>query len=93
MITAETIAQVQSETERADRIHGPIPSDPVRAMVVLMEEVGEASNEILSSTRGPNSKADSEYYAIDEMIQVASVALRIIDKMKERVSCQTKSQS
>lgn len=84
MISDSVIRMVDDECERAEQLHGKIPSI-VRGMVILGEEVGEACEQALDTTR-PTPKPTQEAHAmklVDELVQVASTALRIADRVKE----------
>lgn len=65
------------ECYRAEQIHGIIPSDPVRAVLILTEETGELAEAALELTR-PNGGHNTAHLRA-EAVQVASVALRIIE--------------
>lgn len=75
----QTLSAVQAETIRAETLHGKLPNQD-RAMVILMEEVGEAAEEILEfgRTHNPNRRDN----AVKELIQVASVALRLVEQLE-----------
>lgn len=92
-ISDQTIAAIQAETVRAETLHpvgglvGPT-ADPVRAVAILAEEVGEMAAEILEATR-PESRIpaeDSWRRAEKEAIEAATTAARIVDLIATRRS-------
>lgn len=73
-------SDIMEEVDRAESLHGSIPS-AVRGMVILMEEVGEASERILEMSRPcPKESKDARAKdAIEELVQVVSTAWRIAE--------------
>lgn len=72
----------------AEAKHGPLTKDPVRAGLIMVEEVGEAVAEILTATR-LRSPADSKQIelalrkAINELAQVAAMTILMIENVEE----------
>ena len=87
-LSDSTIDAIRAETLRAEAIHADI-GDPVRAIAILVEEVGELAADILTATRLRPSSVSSAieaawYRAEAEAVQVASVAARIVELVATR---------
>lgn len=77
---------IHREIIEAQREHGDIP-ELMRAMVILGGEYGEALREALSMTNpttGPVTASFHRDNLIDELTQVASVAILIIHDLRGR---------
>lgn len=76
---------VRNAIEEAQLKHGPLTRDPERAVVILLEEVGELAREILESTRPRNTPLSRELarqQAVKEAAQVAATAIRLIANLE-----------
>ena len=74
------LSELMHEVARAEKLHGYIPNDCIRATVILTEEVGEVAEAALTLTRpaGPYGNNDIEHLR-EELIQVAAVAIRMVE--------------
>ena len=73
----------------AERRHGPLTTDPVRACAIMMREAGEAMNEALLATKPTNTAPllRMELLYI-ELSQVIATCIRIQDNLaKEHPKC------
>lgn len=71
------------DESRRSAMRGDFKS-PERGMVILMEEVGEASQRVLELGRGSNPmRHHTVEDAYMELIQVAAVAMRLADQIRE----------
>lgn len=89
-----TWGEVKKEMRRAVDLHGPLPSDPERALRILVEEVGEAAKDIerivhpdrdlIHPDRGEaERKAKQDLLA--EVIQVAATAVQWANNLQEEL--------
>lgn len=76
MARVHALQDVDAEMDRAIRLHGPLPTDPVRAWLILAEEYGEVSEGVLKYTRPEGATATNAQHLRDELIQVAAVCIR-----------------
>jgi NTP pyrophosphatase (non-canonical NTP hydrolase) len=70
------IEHVLSEVARATARFPTWPSDPLHALGVLMEEVGELSKAIVQQVYEPHKNEDGEVRK--EAVQTAAMALRLV---------------
>jgi hypothetical protein len=78
---------VRKAIDEALEIHGPLTTDDVRAMVILVEEVGELAAEVLKMSRATSSpfeRRDALKHAIKEAAQVAAVATLLIVNLERK---------
>lgn len=66
--------EIRKERERQDKLHPIHPVDPSYALPILVEEVGEVAKAILENKKEEYRK---------ELIEVAAVAVRMIQKYDE----------
>lgn len=65
--------------------HGVLTTDHVRALTILVEEVGELAKDVLTMTRmaeSPNTRKEALRLAINEASQVAAVAVLMIANLE-----------
>lgn len=77
---------LKREIKSAFLAHGPIPKDPLRALAILVEEVGEVAEGVLQLDRPapPDSGRQRQWlHVVDELNQVAAVAVLWADRIKE----------
>lgn len=72
----ETIREIEQEVDRAMRKFPTWPTDPIHALAVLQEEVGELAKEVLQRVYEP-TKTTPEIIR-EEAIQTAAMALRFV---------------
>lgn len=90
--TRETVMKILVEHVRpaissAEKIHGRLTADPVRAGLIMVEEIGEAAADILTYTSprdvSVNVRELHRLKAINELSQVAAMAILMIENLKE----------
>lgn len=79
MTPEETLVAIATEMARADQLHGPLSTDPVRAAAILGEEAGEVLAAALGVTRQPPE--DTESHLREELVQVAATAIRMLETL------------
>lgn len=72
---------VMHAMEEAKVKHGPLTREPCRATVILVEEVGEVADAILTMTR-PDGLG-LRIHTIHELAQVAATAILMIQNLLE----------
>lgn len=80
--TLEAIQLVMSERLRQERKWGEQNKAPERYLMILMEEIGEWSQEVLDSDHAGGNQERRERHlrnAETELVQVAAVALAIVE--------------
>lgn len=75
ILTDSLVSAIREENLRAEDLHGSMTMDHARATVILLEEVGEVAKCVLDMSRDKTIGRES---AITELVQVVSVAVRII---------------
>lgn len=70
--TREILQDIFEERLRQDKKWGPQHHDADRWLLILMEEVGEASNAVLED------QGDYQHFR-EELIQVAAVAVSVVE--------------
>lgn len=70
------LGEVRKEMQRARDEHGPLSTDPLRALRVLVEEVGEVADAI------PREKGGSEEHLALELRQVAATAMIWLENLE-----------
>lgn len=73
------ITDVFAELKRAEAKFPGFPVDPLHALAVLQEEVGEVQKAVLQSVYEPEKSSPGDIY--DEGVQVAAMALRFLFSM------------
>lgn len=78
---ARVIPLIFAEIDKGEEKHGKLPASIQRSMLILQEEVGELTMEVVDCTRG--DKFDPAYIGKlgAEAVQVAAVAIRIIENI------------
>ena len=87
LIAAEIEQDVRYAAIAAFNKHGPLTIDPVRASIILTEEVGEVAADVLKMTRPsgtPQMEARLDLY--NELAQVAQVAMVMMTNLKEEMN-------
>lgn len=67
---------IHAEIARADSLHGPLPSDPVRSALILIEEAGEVAKAALGVTR--TTPDETVEHLREELVQTAATAIRML---------------
>lgn len=75
-----TIAEIQTEVERAMRKFPTWPTDPLHALAVLGEEFGELTKAAVEMTYEPHKTSFEEFRV--EAIQTAAMALRFVSSLE-----------
>lgn len=70
------LGEVRKEMQRAKDEHGPLSTDPLRALRILVEEVGEVADAI------PREKGGDEEHLALELRQVAATALLWLENLE-----------
>ena len=76
MTRAEAIEEVLSELDAATRLFPTWPTDPLHAVAVLNEEIGELNKAVLQETYKPHKQ--NRWDVRSEAIQTAAMALRFL---------------
>lgn len=92
---------VETESKRAEAEHGPLTGDHFRAFTVLSEEVGEVATCLLELGRaqrrfGNGGSAESvaaARKAVGELIQVISVASKMVENLQKEVEEWTRTKT
>lgn len=85
----KAVQEVEREVAYAEDLHGTLPNID-RAMVIMVEEVGEAAEEILEVGRMERAKErhaanHHRAAAMKELAQVAAVAMRLMAKLRGEI--------
>jgi len=78
----EAIAMIISELRSAEEKHPGWPQDPIHAVGIIIEEVGEAMKEAVDVTFNGKSKDD----LVKELAQSGAMALRALMNL-EKTTC------
>lgn len=70
------LGEVRREMQRAKDEHGPLSTDPLRALRVLVEEVGEVADAI------SETGTDGEAHLAQELRQVAATAMIWLENLE-----------
>ena len=79
---------VNVEMVRAEQEHGPLTADPLRAFVVLADEVGEVCRALRDLARAEKQNMAAAAIracrtaAVDELIQVMATAAKLIHNLR-----------
>lgn len=73
---ASLYAEVISEVEKAEEKFPKWPTDPIHALVILMEEVGELNKDVLQMVYEPHKTNEAKIR--EEAIQSAAMAMRFL---------------
>lgn len=73
-----TLGDVLYEVERALKLYPEWPSDPLHAVGVLNEEVGELNKAVLQQMYEPHKNRNDLHDVRAEAIQAAAMALRFV---------------
>jgi len=72
---------IRAEMDRAEQLHGPLPWDPVRSALILVEEAGEVAKAALGVTR---TKPDETVEHLrEELAQTAATAIRMLVALEQ----------
>lgn len=75
---------VMQEVVRAEKLHGVLPRDTVRAAAIAGEEMGEVFEAALDATRYLSQPYEERLRHLrDEWVQLAAVALRAIEHINK----------
>lgn len=74
----EVISEIVKELNQAEQKHPLWPTDPLHALAVVQEEVGELNKEILQFTYEAEAHKSSRIAIKAEAVQAAAMALRFL---------------
>lgn len=83
-----SLYSVLRETERATRLHGPLPTSDGRRLAVLGREVGEAfdaEGDVDRSRRKGDKPIQGLSHLYDELSQVASTCVLWMDAIEKEI--------
>ena len=80
MVTHGVLDEVAIERKRQDTLWGEQNHSPALYLTILLEEVGEVATEIFNAT----TKASTLDYTREELIQVAAVAVAMVEAIDRR---------
>ncbi len=80
MKTDEAISMIIGELRKAEEKHPGWPQDPIHAVGIIIEEVGEAMKEAVDVTFNGKTRDD----LIKELAQAGAMAIRALMNLEKR---------
>lgn len=78
----QIISDLMHEVVRAEKMHGPLPTDYCRAQTIACEEMGEVAEATLEMGRHSiHTMRDRWIHLREEWIQLAAVCIRAVENL------------